>query len=300
MSRIFEGNRLAPTDFFESNHSNSREPYTISVKHFPEDDTAIPHYSPAAFLFVSNGANGVFQMDSRSIRISGKSILYIPPNRIHSSTIKKGEGIFYVFKFFPQQLLPYLGLEQILNANDCTLYGEYFYTNDRFDEIEGEICRLIREDGNELACMQSVLRIMELLLPHLKRRELNAPLILRSKNDYLKKLIAYSEEHFAEGITNRDAASFIGYNDNYFCRWFREMTGITYTEYLMRLKINRACVLLEQGHGIRETAELLGYTNVSFFMRKFKSYLHCTPGDYRRNALKNDPAIPNEGGFESK
>ena len=283
MKRVVLGNKLSPTCFLEESTFHAHEPYVIVVKRFENDDTAIPHCAPTAELIVSNGAEGSVQVESTSFSLSGKTVLYIPPGRVHSNLIKKGDGVLYVLKLSPEYLSPYLGVEKILKNHGSTLYCAPLRC-ELFDAIEKEILTLIENDGNEIACMRGLLCVLELLSPYMKMSTDTKPLITVNKNDHLKRLIEYTEKHLAEGISNRDAAAFVGYSCNYFCKWFRNMTGTTYNEYLMHLRITRACRLLDEGRSLRETAELLGYTNISFFLRKFKEHLNCTPGEYRKNA----------------
>ena len=69
----------------------------------------------------------------------------------------------------------------------------------------------------------------------------------------------------------------------YFRRIFREYSGMSPTEYRMRMKIERAKDLMERSeYSVAELSELLGYNDPSYFCRVFKKVTGMNPTDYRR------------------
>lgn len=81
-------------------------------------------------------------------------------------------------------------------------------------------------------------------------------------------------------ISTREAAYYIGYSEEYFCRWFRRRLGITFQDYIRRLRISEACRMLREGKSVSEISLRLGYENPSSFVKIFKHYMHQTPGGY--------------------
>lgn len=69
-----------------------------------------------------------------------------------------------------------------------------------------------------------------------------------------------------------------------FRRVFREAYGCAPSEYLMRLRLERACDLLraEGDYSVSETAEMCGFSSLYYFSRAFKKHMGITPGRYRR------------------
>lgn len=73
---------------------------------------------------------------------------------------------------------------------------------------------------------------------------------------------------------------------SYFYSLFKCETGYSPHNYLMRLRIRRACELLEQTNlSVKEIAAALGYNDQLYFSRVFKSILEIPPTRYR---LLND------------
>ena len=63
---------------------------------------------------------------------------------------------------------------------------------------------------------------------------------------------------------------------------FREATGLSPLEYVLRQRIHLACELIEQGDlSLSPVSELCGFTDRLYFQRVFKKKMSVTPGEYR-------------------
>ncbi len=72
-------------------------------------------------------------------------------------------------------------------------------------------------------------------------------------------------------------------SEGQFCRFFRAQVNMTAMEYLNYYRIGIACDLLRQSNAsISTIAVNCGYSNISYFNRVFRRYMHCTPKEYRQ------------------
>lgn len=70
----------------------------------------------------------------------------------------------------------------------------------------------------------------------------------------------------------------------YFARLFKETFGETFTEYIMRLRLEKACELLQNGaYTVREIAKMIGYDDPSYFAIVFRKHTGYTPTQYRES-----------------
>jgi AraC-like DNA-binding protein len=75
----------------------------------------------------------------------------------------------------------------------------------------------------------------------------------------------------------------VGLSRNHFCRVFKHETGITFTEYLARLRVEKAKELLADVRvRITEAADRAGFNSISQFNRVFRRYAGSSPTEYRR------------------
>ncbi|MFD1955538.1 helix-turn-helix domain-containing protein [Paenibacillus thailandensis] len=83
-------------------------------------------------------------------------------------------------------------------------------------------------------------------------------------------------------ISLDEVAEHLHLNASYFSRLFKKELGVTFIEYVTRMKMERAKELLDQTpHTVGEICELLGYDNQSYFIKTFKAHAGSTPVEYR-------------------
>lgn len=99
----------------------------------------------------------------------------------------------------------------------------------------------------------------------------------------IERVQSYIADHFHEDISLTTIAEYVFYTPQYLGKLFREETGMTFTNYLIKVRMEAAAALLvSTKHPVALIAELVGYTNVQSFCRMFKSNFACTPGEHRR------------------
>ena len=104
------------------------------------------------------------------------------------------------------------------------------------------------------------------------------------QNLMLEEILSYMEDHLSD-VTIHDLALHFHFQEDYFNRLIRKKTGMTYTDCLRRIRLNRAERMLRLGTmSVEEIAEAVGYQNRGFFYRIFKAEYGCTPAQYREKA----------------
>lgn len=66
-------------------------------------------------------------------------------------------------------------------------------------------------------------------------------------------------------------------------RLFKEITGLTFTDYITKLRMDKAKFqLLNTNEALKDVVASIGYTDLASFIRKFKKLEGITPGEYRK------------------
>jgi two-component system response regulator YesN len=100
------------------------------------------------------------------------------------------------------------------------------------------------------------------------------------KKDVLKS-ISYIQQHYTERITTSTIAEHVQLSGNYLSKIFKEDTGISVTQYINMLKMEKALELLESKQNyVREVAETVGIPDQFYFNRLFKKYHGKSPSNY--------------------
>ncbi|BCJ93869.1 hypothetical protein acsn021_14380 [Anaerocolumna cellulosilytica] len=107
-----------------------------------------------------------------------------------------------------------------------------------------------------------------------------------ASNEFLLQDIKeYMNEHLHEDISLQDVADKMFFSTVYFSRFFKKQTGETFSNYLLRIRMEQAVKLLEKNLKVTEISEACGYHDSSYFTRIFKEYYKYTPKDYARRFM---------------
>ena len=99
----------------------------------------------------------------------------------------------------------------------------------------------------------------------------------------LKAVLKFLRENFASDITLDDMSAVAGFSRQYFCKFFKDMTGTTPVNYLMAYRIERAArKLLGSDLPITQIAFDCGFNDLSYFIKTFRSFKHVSPKEYRK------------------
>ena len=100
----------------------------------------------------------------------------------------------------------------------------------------------------------------------------------------IRSACAYIARNCDRNLTQQEVADYAGFSYYHFSRLFKEYTSSSFSEYLARQRINRAVQQLgTTSVSITEIAYRAGFQSISSFNRVFRSYMHCSPREYRNN-----------------
>jgi len=132
---------------------------------------------------------------------------------------------------------------------------------------------------------ESVVKLLSIFAQHLSI--LSNQIIVRQENaepPVITKARKYIEEHQTEDLSLQEVAKAVNTSSFYFCKMFRKVTGINFTDYVARLRIERARnLLLNPNLRISEIAYEVGFQSLTHFNRVFKRIVGQSPTDYRGN-----------------
>lgn len=96
-----------------------------------------------------------------------------------------------------------------------------------------------------------------------------------------KVAIEYIETNYQKQITLEELAKEAGLSPKYFCRYFKSLTHRTPIDYLNFYRVEKACILLDEGmFSVTDVADKCGFNDVSYFVRTFKKYKGKPPKQY--------------------
>jgi AraC-like DNA-binding protein len=134
---------------------------------------------------------------------------------------------------------------------------------------------------------ESVVKLLAIFAQHLamvsnqviiQQENAESPVITRAKD--------YICEHQSEKLSLGQVAKAVNMSAFYFCKMFKKVTGVNFTDYLSRVRIEKAKnLLLNPNLRVSEIAFEVGFQSLTHFNRVFKKLLGQSPTDYRAQLL---------------
>lgn len=104
-----------------------------------------------------------------------------------------------------------------------------------------------------------------------------------SKHSVIEWLVQYLNAHIDEDIAHDVIAKKYRMHPGYLSRLFKQEIGETLSEYILRIKMEKAAQLLREGqYKVGEVAAMVGYSASSYFSIMFKKYTGYSPREYSR------------------
>lgn len=92
----------------------------------------------------------------------------------------------------------------------------------------------------------------------------------------------YIRDRYQEKISLDEAAQAVNASTRHFCKVFKQATGLTFTDYLARIRVEKAKNLLQNPHlRVSEIAFETGFDSISQFNRSFKRITGLAPTQFR-------------------
>ncbi len=248
------------------------------------------HWHPLWEIVHVHSGRFRIHMDHKELCLSQGDTALVAPGVIHGGRPQEGNGCCYecllidsdtvfqsVFRIYERRLLDLLSLkfavEDYFPASDAEIRGLFEKMLD---------CMRYKPQGYTLQMQGMTVSLFGVLLQERYFRG-NNPGQKQRSTQIFKTVMAYIDGHYQEHITLSDLASSANMTPNYFCRYFKGMTGRTPMDYLNYYRIEAACERLSYSEkSITEVALDCGFQDPSYFVKVFKHYKHATPSAYLR------------------
>ena len=134
---------------------------------------------------------------------------------------------------------------------------------------------------------ESIVKLLSIFAQHLSI--LSNQIVVQQENSeppVIRRAKEFINEHQAEDLTLGQVAKAVNTSTFYFCKVFKKATGINFTDYLSRVRIEKSKnLLLNPNLRISEIAFEVGFQSLTHFNRVFKKVLGQSPTEYRSKVL---------------
>ncbi|MHA6484224.1 helix-turn-helix domain-containing protein [Paenibacillus sp. strain BS8-2] len=163
---------------------------------------------------------------------------------------------------FPEEIPVILDGGQIWRNRLSVLLSAYTLSNGRADDWDMELIQLVKELCN--TCI---------------------PAEQPQEADGISQTMIYMEQHYDSKITRDALARIAMLTPGAYCRSFKKTTGVTPTDYLQQVRIEKAKQHLALGLSLKEAAAAVSYKNEFHFSRVFKKVTGIPPTLYIKREM---------------
>ena len=156
-------------------------------------------------------------------------------------------------------------------------------------EASRETLRRAYFEGKVVSAKQydSIVKMLSIFAQHLSM--LSNQIYVQNENaepQVITRAREYIHEHQSEKLSLQQVARAASTSTFYFCKLFKKVTGINFTDYLSRVRVERAKnLLLNPNLRVSEIAFDVGFQSLTHFNRVFKKILGQSPTEYRAQLL---------------
>jgi AraC-like DNA-binding protein len=110
------------------------------------------------------------------------------------------------------------------------------------------------------------------------------------KIDRLQKVFAYVDDNYADPIALPPMAALAGLSTQRFYMLFKKAAGMTLVEYVTQVRRTHAAQFLQgTARSIAEIASAVGFSDQSYFDRRFRRHFGRTPSQFRKGSPADEP-----------
>ena len=268
---------------------------SFSIRRFEHKDfdkIASWHFHPEfEIVYLPRGCRGKRHIGDHISYFDDGDLIFLGPDLPHFgfSQRKDEDHIEIVVQmkedFLGKNFLEKPEMEEIKQLLEKARLGLSFYGNTK--EVIGLRLQKMM-DLNPFDRLMELLGILQFMATSEEYQLLNASGFAFEVNpqdhNRIELIYQFVENHFTEPITLEQVADVASMTVPGFCRFFKKLTGLTFTKFVNEFRVAYARRLLKEQHKtIAEICFECGFNNFSHFNKTFKEIVGKSPSAYRKS-----------------
>lgn len=254
-----------------------------------------PHIHTAVEMLYVKEGNYTVHLDYSPYDITVGDLILFRSDAVHTVTAGSCErNSYYVIKIPPSFFLTLAGGEAGVKYSMPFAFNrkdsKCLWTRAELEKsaIQAVLSELVAEYSSENYASELVikLKIMELMTAVLRECHDETPHIDSRSAALIYNVMSYVQQNYAEDVDEKALSKSYGMSYSYFSRTFKKITGVTFKNYLNRIRISNAeRLLFSTGGSVSEIATVCGYNSISYFISVYRSVMGTTPYKALRTAI---------------
>ena len=237
----------------------------------------------------------IHKWDKRTMNIKEGDYFVIDYQSEHSYEAKTEEFVLINCLFLPELIDPSLincrSLQTLISSYQIHFKNEFFTTSPSmsiYEDDNGKIKALLlsileefnQESPGYLQIIRS--RIIELLVVTMRKIYFNPKSDINDSG--MNEILKYINSEYMNDIMLKDICRKFNYSFSYLSMKFKKELGLTYMEYLQRIRVEQSMrLLVHTNESVSHIAQAVGYRDIKSFYAAFKKFADTTPANFRKN-----------------
>ena len=182
--------------------------------------------------------------------------------------------------------------EQYLNRTGFAAADVIHLGNDRIHDLVCETTEMLSNypRNMDIYALSQLMKMLLFFAEHHDDESIEKSHPIRPD---IQKVLDYISYHYADPITVIDMSRLVALERSYFCRTFKNATGLAPKDYLTNFRLDKARYLLtETNMPIGKVSEAVGFRSFSSFSRLFTAQYQQSPSNYRKAFLEEKADVP--------
>lgn len=157
--------------------------------------------------------------------------------------------------------------------------------------IENSLKEMLKCPDNEVSLeLNSLSHLYKLFAQLINERNPMIGIDSSRRDVHISLAIKYIENNYSESeLSLKKIGNHLSINPSYLSRIFKEIVGTPISKYIIALRMQKACELLEKKiYPIKNVAYMVGYADPHFFSNEFKKHTGTSPKHYEAEGKYNE------------
>ena len=227
---------------------------------------AMHFHSSWEFIFVAEGRLTLL-LDGEEVFAKAGEVLFIPSFVVHYGAAKENNRCF--------SLVFGSNYKRAFEEEFGEKHFDYVLENrgERTEEIFCFVEKFVRNFALLTRCERHGLT--DVFLGEFARLYPLKACENKASEKIIINLLRYLDKHYVENVSVESVAEKFGYSKNYLSSLFNKYTGMRFSDYLNRLRVQEAAKRMEESgtHGVTDIALDCGFNSLNTFYRAKKKFL---------------------------
>lgn len=278
----------------QADHFNPKILYILKQKYNTNSRLTYHAHDYVSIIYILSGSC-TYTIQGKSYAVKKGDVIICNPGIFHGKNFTNTEEVSEFQVGFHNIHLEHLPKEYLIQEDACPVIQLTTYEQD-FYNVYSEI--IVEQEKNEpgvhLSLKILIMKLIVILLketyPYIKKEEHNYfNFESYDRTTIVNTLLTYFNENYMNKISLDKISKNMYLSPVYISKIFKEETGETPINYLIKIRLEKAKELLEEDRlSIKEVAQNIGYNDAYYFSRLFKKYYGCPPTQYRNTFLSQN------------